>query len=112
MRSPVKSGKDCVCCGQSNQLERATPIKPTMQDRIDARCLIFLRFSEEQRFENLGSAIVAGGRGIWDSGALIWDAGAQIWDTGAKIWDSGAVALTTESACRCLEKFKESLERQ
>ena len=44
------------------------------------------------------------------AGARIWDSGAQIWDMGAKIWDSGAVALTTESACRGLERFKESLE--
>ncbi len=52
--------------------------------------------------------------GAWvrDSGAQIWDAGAKIWDSGAKIWDSGAVVLTTGRACRCLEKSKESLERQ
>jgi hypothetical protein len=51
-------------------------------------------------------------RAIWDSGARIWDTGAKIWDMGAKMWDTGAVALTTGNACRCLEKFKESLERQ
>jgi len=46
------------------------------------------------------------------SGAWVRDSGAQIWDAGAKIWDSGAVVLTTGRACRCLEKSKESLERQ
>jgi hypothetical protein len=51
-------------------------------------------------------------RAVWDSGAQIWDTGATIWDIGAKMWDTGAVSLTTGSACRCLEKFKESLKRQ
>jgi hypothetical protein len=30
---------------------------------------------------------------------------------GAKMWDTGAVLLTKETGCRCLKKFKESLER-
>jgi hypothetical protein len=76
-----------------------------MRDRIDANRDIFLRFAEEQRSKTIVSTVVAGARGIWDSGA-------QMWDAGAKIWDSGAVALTAESACRCLERSKESLERQ
>ena len=83
-----------------------------MQGRIDTTSVVFLTFSSEQSSKTIDRSIIASAHGIWDSGAQIWDTGAKIWDSGANIWDAGAVVLTTGRACRCLEKFKESLETQ